>query len=332
MSVYTSISKGELEEFLAGYSIGELRKFAGITSGIENTNYYVTTSGGEYVLTIFEKLPATELPFFLDLMAYLAEHRIPCAHPARNKAGNYLGELKGKPAALVQRLPGRSLDHPKPIHCAAVGEVLARLHLAGQGFPQSRENDRGPRWWKQTAGALFERLSSEDAALLKEELHFQSRYRSFDLPRGIVHADLFRDNVLFEGDKLGGLIDFYYACTDILLFDVAVTANDWCNAADGALDERLTRSLLKAYQNIRPITAVERDAWPAMLRAAALRFWLSRLYDMHFPRPGEITHTKDPEVFKRILINRIDNEYYIRDLWPETFAQKPGGSKKLEHG
>ena len=321
MSVYTSIDENELRKFLTDYSLGELRSYAGIPSGIENTNYYVTTGQGEYVLTIFEQLEAVEIPFFLDLTAFLSEHEIPCAHPIQSTSGGYLGRLKGKPAALVQRLRGKSVEKPRVAHCAAVGAVLAKLNRAGQSFPQARENARGPRWSKATAEKLYGRLNQEEAELLRGELKFQSRHDFADLTRGIIHADLFRDNVLFEEESLYGLIDFYYACTDVFLFDVAVTVNDWCSKEDGALDG----PLLAAYHENRPMTDNERHAWPAMLRAAALRFWLSRLHDLHFPRPGEITHTKDPDVFKRILVHRIENEYEVRGLWPEKNKRRELG-------
>ena len=318
MSVFTSVSRLELEEFLIQFDVGQIVSFQGIASGIENTNYFVTTEHGEYVLTLFEKLDAVELPFFLNLTAFLAEHGVPCAHPLRTHRGHYLSQLKDKPAALVRKLFGASIERVDTHHCAAVGHALATLHVAGSIFPQTRANDRGPHWWKITAQALFPKLSGEDAVVLKEELRFQSLYRHSDLPRGIIHADLFRDNVLFDGVALSGVIDFYYACTDVLLYDVAVTLNDWCSGADGKLQVASAQALLTAYQAVRPMNAIERGTWPTLLRAAALRFWLSRLYDLHFPRAGEITHTKDPEVFKRILLARIADEYQLRGLWPVT--------------
>ena len=306
MSVYTAIDRVELAAFLAHYDQGELEHYEGITSGIENTNYFVTTSRGEFVLTLFEQHTAGELPFFLDLTAYLSEHDIPCAHPVPDERGRYLGRLKGKPAALVQRLDGCSIDLPRPAHCRAVGQVLGRLHQAGRGFPQRRDNDRGPHWWRQTAEALYGHIAPEDEALIRDELAFQRRHRHDALPQGIIHADLFRDNVLFEDTQLSGLIDFYYACTDVLLYDVAITVNDWCSADDGGLDPPRAQALLQAYQSVRPLSGAELERWPVMLRAAALRFWLSRLRDKTFPRPGELTHIKDPEVFKRILLSRRD--------------------------
>lgn len=303
MSVYTRIERKELETYLLSYEAGSLVDFEGIKSGIENTNYFVNTSSGKFVLTIFEHHTKEELPFFLDLTAFLSEHGIPCAHPSADKKKNYLGELKGKPAALVEKLAGKSLEQPKIIHCQAVGQVLADMHLAGQKFKQTRENTRGPAWWHETSVQLKTKLSNEDRELLTEELNYQKQFRFSHLPRGIVHADLFRDNVLFDGDKLGGLIDFYYACTDVLLYDLAVTINDWSTNTDQTPNTELAAAMTKAYTNVRPLTDDEVEAWPVMLRAAALRFWLSRLYDKHFPRPGEMTHTHDPDVFKKILIN-----------------------------
>jgi homoserine kinase type II len=301
MSVYTRIERAELETFLSNYNVGVLTDFEGIQSGIENTNYFVNTSKGKFVLTIFEHHTREELPFFLDLTAFLSEHDIPCAHPSADRYNAYLGELKNKPAALVEKLAGKSLERPGAIHCQAVGQVLANMHIAGQQFPQNRENPRGPHWWQATAKALKSHLSTGDQQILADELAYQARFRTSHLPRGIIHADLFKDNVLFDGDELGGLIDFYYACTDVLLFDLAVTVNDWCVNSDQSLNEELTGAMTKAYTDLRPLSDNESEAWPVMLRAAALRFWLSRLYDKYFPRPGEMTHIHDPDVIRNIL-------------------------------
>ncbi|MFV1992710.1 MAG: homoserine kinase [Acidiferrobacterales bacterium] len=308
MSVYTRIGRAELESFLSNYHAGQLSDFEGIQSGIENTNYFVNTSTGKFVLTIFEHHTKEELPFFLDLTAFLSEHAIPCAHPKADNSGAYLGELKGKPAALVARLAGKSLEQPQASHCQSVGQVLAKLHNAGQQFPQTRENPRGPHWWHETAKILDGHLATADRELLEDELYFQKQFRLSHLPRGIIHADLFRDNVLFAGDVLGGLIDFYYACTDVLLFDLAITVNDWCVNKELSLDSELTSAMTTAYIQTRPLGQDEIEAWPIMLRAAALRFWLSRLYDKHFPRPGEMTHTHDPDVLKHVLIHHRNLE------------------------
>ncbi len=316
MSVFTTVTEGELGRWLEDYSVGTLTEMRGIAAGIENTNYSVTTTGGRYVLTLFEKLTPAELPFYLNLMAHLAERGVPSAHPVANRSGNYLGSLNGKPAALVAFLEGRDLESPTPRHCAAVGSVLAQLHLAGQSYPAKIDNPRGPKWWKSVMPDILPFLSAEESALLKEEVRFQSLYRFSDLPRGAIHADLFRDNVLFAGDRIAGVIDFYFACTDVLLYDVAIAVNDWCLAADGSLDAGRTRAFLDAYSAIRPCTPIERGAWPVMLRAGALRFWVSRLYDFHLPRPGELTHAKDPGHFRRILEARIRDEHRLPGLMP----------------
>jgi homoserine kinase type II len=304
MSVYTVVERDELEAFLGNYSLGELLEFQGISAGIENTNYFVTTSEKRLVLTLFEHHSADELGYFLDLMAFLAEHEVPSAHPIADNDGHYLRELNGKPAALVMRLSGAGVDHPNVAQCRALGHALAKLHVAGQSFEGQRDNDRGPHWWHTTRETLAGRLSDEERTLLDEELDFQRTHRFDALPRGVIHADLFRDNALFEGDTLTGIIDFYYACNDVLLYDMAVTVNDWCSNGDGGLDEEKVLALLGAYRQVRPFTAEEEQAWPVMLRAGALRFWLSRLQDLHFPREGELTHTKDPDIFKRILLAR----------------------------
>jgi homoserine kinase type II len=308
MSVFTTVTFEQLQVWLQRYPLGELLELKGIASGITNTNYFVTTSTGRYVLTLFEKNTADELPYFLDLMAYLADHGIPCPHPVANVDGTFLGELSGKPAALVSCLRGSSLETPSAPHCAEMGAVLARMHVAGQSFAQSMDNPRGPHWWKVTAGTVMPFLDADERALLEQELVYQTGFRHSELPRGVIHADMFRDNVLFDGDRLTGLIDFYYACNDALAYDLAITVNDWCVEADGALDGLRLRAMLAAYHAQRPLSEQERAAWPVLLRAGALRFWLSRLYDFHFPQPGEMTHAKDPSHFRRVLEARIRDE------------------------
>ena len=308
MSVYTKVTEAQLADWLKAYSVGTLVELKGIASGIENTNYFVTTTHGRYVLTLFERLPAKDLPFYLGLMAHLARHGIPCPSPIADRQNRILSALNGKPAALVTRLPGATIEAPGPAHCAEVGAVLADMHIAGQSYPGALENPRGPRWWREAAREVLPFLEAPHAHLLESELEFQSRFRGHDLQRGPVHADLFRDNVLFEDSRIGGVIDFYFAGVDAWLFDVAVTLNDWCVEPDGALDRARADAFLAAYHAVRPFTATERDAWPVMLRAAALRFWLSRLYDFHLPRPGELVHAHDPEHFRRILELRIRDE------------------------
>jgi homoserine kinase type II len=305
MSVYTLIEPHELKDFLNHYNLGDLIEYNGINAGIENTNYFVTTSSGEFVLTLFEQLTAEELPYFLKLMAYLAEHNIPSAHPIADNNGEYLRELKGKPAALVERLSGTNVKQANISQCREIGKALANLHLISPDFPDYRSNQRGLDWWKITAERVLPFMTTADAKLLKAELEFQQNSQLVELPTGVIHADLFRDNALFEGDKLSGIIDFYYACNDILIYDLAVTVNDWCVQADGRLDTKRVNALLESYMEQRPLSELELETWSTMLRAAALRFWLSRLQDLHFPREGEITHIKNPDVFREILQEHI---------------------------
>ena len=287
--------------------MGELKSCEPVKAGIENTNYFVHTTQGRYVLTLFERLPADELPFYLDLMAHLACHGIPCPAPIANLSDQYLGALNGKPAALVTRLPGRSLEDPTVQHCAELGSLLARMHLAGRSYSAYLENPRGPKWWRFAAREVMAFLQKPQQALLEAELGYQSEHRFPDLPRGPVHADLFRDNTLWDGARITGVVDFYFAGVDCLLYDIAVCVNDWClrSKSNHAVEPARLQALLAAYHSVRPLAALEREAWPAMLRAAALRFWLSRLYDFHLPRPGMLVHAHDPEHFRHVLESRI---------------------------
>jgi homoserine kinase type II len=307
MSVYTKVSAEQLSAWLKHYAIGSLVELQGIAAGIENTNYFVTTTQGRYVLTMFERLKFEELPFYVNLMAHLAQHGIPCPAPVANRDHALLGVLNGKPATIVTRLSGAPVLDPEEWHCSQVGAILAAMHLAVAGYDGTLENPRGLEWQRQTAPEVAPFLDAGRRELLASELEFQSQQHFEILPRAPVHADLFRDNVLFEGagpnpdQRIGGIIDFYFAGIDSLVFDLAVTLNDWCVNAAGNIEPGRARALLVAYQGTRALTATERRAWPAMLRAAALRFWLSRLYDFYLPRPGEMTHAHDPEHFRRIL-------------------------------
>ena len=302
MSVFTKVTHEQLSDWLRGYDIGTLRELQGISAGIENTNYFVTTSTGRFVLTLFEKLSEAELPFYLNLMAHLAGRGIPCPAPIADRNGNMLGHLNGKPATLVTCLPGSVVMAPTVRHCELLGATLADMHIAGDSYEGRLENPRGPKWWHEAAPKVIPFLDEHRLDLLQSELKFQSQHRKDELPRGPVHADLFRDNALWEdGPRLGGVIDFYFAGIDTLLFDVAVTVNDWCVEPTGELDAPRARALLGAYAKRRDFTAEEHAAWPVMMRAGALRFWLSRLYDFYLPRPGELTHAHDPEHFRRVL-------------------------------
>jgi homoserine kinase type II len=305
MSVFTTVTRDELGAWLKNYSVGTLTGLEGILAGIENTNYFVTTTQGRFVLTLFEKLTARALPFYLRLMSHLSGHGIPCPNPIASRAGRLLGRLNGKPAALVSFLPGKDVAAPSAAQCAQAGAMLANIHIAGASFPGRMDNPRGARWWTSVMPRIARFLAAEDAALLRAEVRYQARLRLRSMPRGAIHADLFRDNVLFENGRISGVIDFYFACTGALLYDVAITVNDWCVLEGGGLDDARVAALLEAYGRVRPFTAAERAAWPAMLRAGALRFWVSRLYDFYLPRPGVLTHAKDPGHFRRILAAHI---------------------------
>ncbi len=311
MSVYTKVSPEQICAWLKRYSIGSLLELQDIAAGIENTNYFVTTTQGRYVLTMFERLNFEELPFYLNLMAHLARNDIPCPAPVADRDNAFLGVLNGKPATIVTRLSGAPVLDPAQRHCGQVGAILAAMHLAVTGYDAALENPRGLRWQRHAAPRVLPFLDARRRELLASELEFQSRQRFEMLPRGPVHGDLFRDNVLFEGagaaQRIGGIIDFYFAGIDSFVFDVAVALNDWCVDAAGNIEPGRARALLVAYQGARALTPAERDAWPAMLRAAALRFWLSRLYDFYLPRPGELTHAHDPEHFRRVLELRRSN-------------------------
>jgi homoserine kinase type II len=305
MAVFTNVSEADLTAWLGDYSLGQLLELQGIASGIENTNYFVTTSNGRFVLTLFEILGADELPFYLNLMAHLARHGIPCPNPVANRFNQFLGTLNGKPACIVSRLSGKSTTTPNDLQCAAIGAMLGQMHIAGQSFSQVMPNPRGAAWRAETARRVRPFLDAQQMVLLESEVALHAQQNWTSLPQGVIHADLFRDNVLLENDRIGGLIDFYFACSDALLYDVAITVNDWCTHTDGTLDRTKTRIFLRAYHAVRPLLDSEHRAWPLMLRVAALRFWLSRLFDKHLPRDGELINAHDPSHFERILINHI---------------------------
>lgn len=301
MAVFTRVTEEEVSAWLKPFGLGSCLRLEGISSGIENTNYFVDTEIGAFVLTIFEKLSVAELPFYLGLMEHLARRGLPCPKPASTDSGALFALLKKKPASIVSRLSGRSNMAPSLQHCRAMGEMTARLHLAAADYPATQANPRGPQWWNKTAPQVMPFLSPDDEAMLKDELKTQFSYRLKPLPRGVVHLDLFRDNVLFQGDSIGGVIDFYFAGADVWLFDLAVVVNDWCTEESGALDLSKVEALTRAYAATRPLEQEECEAWPIMLRAAALRFWLSRLFDLHLPRPSEIIHPHNPARFRDIL-------------------------------
>ena len=303
MSVFTTISSDDLKFWLKNYSLGELRSLKGIESGIENTNYFVKTTTGQYVLTIFEKLRFQELNYYLNLMSYLFENGLPVPNPIENLAGDFVNNIKNKPAAIVTRLEGKPVEFPNARHCDSVGKVLARIHQAGLSYKRYMVNQMGFSWGQKIVPAICPFLDSSTEKLLTSEISFQAKLDRTLFPSGVIHADLFRDNVLFKGNKLLGVIDFYFACNDALVYDLAIAVNDWCRNDVDELDLDKTRSLVNGYQQIRPLEKVETNYWCMMLRAAALRFWLSRLYDFHLPRQGELTHAHSPDTFQKLLQN-----------------------------
>jgi homoserine kinase type II len=308
MAVFTEVSDAELSAWLSDYSLGQLLELRGIPAGIENTNYYLTTGNGCFVLTLFEILTADELPYYLNVMAHLARHGIPCPNPVANRHNQYLGTLNGKPACIVSRLNGKSTKSPNREQCVAMGAMLAQMHIAGLSFSQLMPNPRGKTWRDVTAVKVLPFLDNGQAAMMKAEVELRAEDDLSNLPQGLIHADLFHDNVLLEGNRVLGLIDFYFACSDALLYDVAITINDWCMATDQTLDKVRARAFLNAYHAVRPLQEIERLAWSKVLRLAALRFWLSRLYDLHLPRDGVLVNPRDPSHFERILRNHIATE------------------------
>jgi homoserine kinase type II len=310
MAVFTSVTLDDLNQWIKQFPLGKALDLQGISSGIENSNFFLTTERGEFVLTIFENLGFEQLPFYVQLMRHLAERGVPVPAPVPNDQGELVVALHGKPAAIVSKLDGSSQMDPQPVHCAEVGSMLARMHLAGRDFPLQQPNLRGLDWWTDTVPKVLPFLDADTAALLESELAFQRSFAGGEIYRGLargpVHADLFRNNVMFVGERLSGCFDFYFAGWDSWLFDLAVTVNDWCIDLDtGRLDEDRVRALTRAYDAVRPFTEGERQAWQPMLRAAALRFWLSRLYDFHRPRAAEMLTPHDPTHFERVLRERI---------------------------
>jgi homoserine kinase type II len=319
MAVYTEVSFDEAGSLVQSLGCGQLLQLRGIRAGIENTNYFVSTTGGEWVLTLFERLGVDALPFYLQLMKHLARRGIAAPEPQADAAGRLLHAVNGKPAALVNRLPGEHAMAPNLRQCEQVGDMLARLHLAAADFAISQPNPRGLDWCIDSAAQVLPLLDDERAALLRDELSFQRSLASSGalaaLPRGVIHADLFCDNVVFDGvadaQRLSGIFDFFFAGVDCLLFDLAVCLNDWCIEPDSGrlVDERAT-ALCEAYERVRTLHGAEHRLLPALLRATALRFWLSRLSDLHAPRDASLLQAHDPRHFERVLRERREHPWH----------------------
>lgn len=306
MAVYTELSFDAVAALFQRLDLGPPQSVRGIASGIENTNYFVDTATGSYVLTLFERLTAGELPFYLHLMQHLAARLLPVPDPVANAQGEILHTLLNRPAAVVNRLAGASVVRPSEAQCWAVGAFLAGMHLAGSDYARHQANPRGLGWWHEMAPVVSPLITEEQRALLASELVFQQGLAGSDvygqLPRGPVHADLFRDNALFDGARLTGVLDFYFAGCDAFLFDIAVCLNDWCvDAKTGHKQDALSVAFLGGYDSVRTLAPCERCLLPEMQRAGAFRFWLSRLWDLHLPRAAKLLNAHDPSHFERLL-------------------------------
>jgi len=311
VAVFTALTRDDIAGLLAHYTLGTLRTAEGVTTGIENTNYFIDTENGRYVLTLFERLEFKQLPYYLELMRHLSQRALPVPAPQENRSGALMSELKGKPAAIVTRIAGQWIEHPSPRQCGEIGALLARMHVAASDFENFQPNLRGLGWWKHALPQLEGCVDDTTFQLLAEEvIHQDSFARRADferLPHGAVHADLFRDNVLWDGEeRIAGVIDFYFAGNTLWLYDLAVAMNDWCvNVPGGAWDMPRARALLAAYHADRKLTELERECWRTVLRAAALRFWLSRLVDLHLPRDAHVLKPHDPKRFELTLRQRL---------------------------
>jgi homoserine kinase type II len=312
MSVFTPVSEAEARALLAHYTLGELERLEGIAQGVENTNYFLTTTTGEYVLTLFEHIPRADLPFYVGLMDHLAHHGVTCPAPVRRDDGEMLTNVNGKPAVIVTRLPGEPVPRPDAAVCRAAGRILAMIHVAAVEYDASLDNWRGRAWRESFAQQLQPKLSAAQNQLIAAENQYQAMHDDSVLPQGVIHGDYFHDNVLWhEGD--GGVIDFYFACDDALLYDVAIAVNDWCVNADATLDHARAHAFLAGYHTERPLESFERELWPVMLRRAALRTWLGRLGYNYFPRDSHMTIPKDHEFSRRLLEHHIAHARELED-------------------
>ena len=305
MAVYTDVSDEELDSFIGSYAIGALTSFKGIAEGVENSNYLVYTEAGRYILTLYEKrVNREDLPYFLALMEHLAARGLSCPLPVRDREGRALKELAGRPAALITFLEGLWVRRPGIEHCAGLGDALARFHIAGSDFAMSRANDLSLPGWQslfEAIGGGADQVIPGLADVIAEELQYLEGAWPDDLPVGVIHADLFPDNVFFLGDKVSGLIDFYFACNDMLAYDIAVCLNAWCFETDGSFNVTKARALLEAYEAVRPLTKAELDRLPTLARGAALRFLLTRTYDLINTDANALVKTKDPNEYLRKL-------------------------------
>ncbi len=304
MAVYTEVSFEDLERLLQNYDIGTPLAFKGIAEGVENSNYYLQTDRGAFILTLYEKrVNPGDLPFYLGLMEHLARRGIVCPLPVPARDGALSTELNRRPCALVTFLTGLSVRRPSPAHCAAAGAALARLHLAGEGFPLTRANALGPAGWvplAEVCDAHADKVEDGLAALIRDSLAAITVAWPV-LPNGVIHADLFPDNVLFMKEEVSGLIDFYFACNDMFAYDLAVMLNSWCFEMDGSYNITKGQALASAYRAVRPLSEAEIAAIPVLTRGAALRFLLTRLHDWVHHDPAALVSPKDPREYSKKL-------------------------------
>ena len=313
MSVFTPVSAAEARALLAHYTLGELEGLEGIAQGVENTNYFLTTTTGAYVLTLFEHIPRDDLPFYVGLMDHLAHHDIRCPAPMRLDNGEMIAEVNGKPACIVTRLAGTPKAHPDAAVCREAGHILAGIHVAGVEYDASLDNPRGRAWRERFAEAVKPKLSRAESELIDAENRYQAIHDDSTLPQGVIHGDFFHDNVLWDDEGAGGVIDFYFACDDALLYDVAIAVNDWCVSPDATLDHARAHAFIAGYEALRPLEDFERELWPVMLRRAALRTWLGRLGYNYFPRDSHMTIPKDHQFSRRLLEHHISHARSLED-------------------
>ncbi|MAM59832.1 MAG: homoserine kinase [Salinicola sp.] len=307
MAVFTPLSDDQVAEFLERYTVGRLQTLKGVPQGTENSTFFVTTEQGEWVLTLFEQGEFEDLPFFVDLLDYLAARRLPVPGPVHDRDGVALQRLAGRPALLFPRMPGSHPSAPNLTQCAALGDALGRMHQASQHFTGERANPRDLDWLMRRHREVLPFLSDDDQALMSREIaDYTQAFDGIELPSGAIHGDLFRDNTLYDGDRLGGIIDFYNGCTGELLFDLAIVINDWASDADGSLNVARYEAILAPYLQHRPLSASERALWPTMLRMTALRYWLSRLLVIHVDPPAHDITPHDPARFRTLLGKRLE--------------------------
>ena len=306
MAVYTSLSQSEVENFISKFNIGRLKGYTGISGGVTNSNFFINTDNCEAVLTVFEELNFGDLDYYFNFMQHLSSYGFSCPSPISDINNNYIHDLKGKPAALISKLSGKVFEEISDEQLIELAKSFAEMHLISLKFKTQKKNERGLQWMKDTFSMFADKISSDQRELISDELSFLENIPE-DLPRGVIHADLFRDNVLFEEDRLGGIIDFYYACDDFFIYDIAIVINDWCIDRNGIIVEKRKKLFIEAYDSVRKINNNEHDALNSYLRLAAMRFLISRFRDQFNAKDAELNTIKDPLFFYEILKNRRQN-------------------------